>query len=372
MKIGILTLVLHSNYGGILQAYALQTVLERMGHEVVVLNKPQKKPKVSFPIIVKRIIKKILGNRVIIFKEAKSFREAPIINRYIIGFREQYIHEKLIESFNEVGMLNLDCIVVGSDQVWRPKYFKEQWQDNISNAYLSFTKDWNIKRIAYAASLGVDEWEYSLSETESIRECISKIVTVSVREQSAVNIFKKIFNKEVSLVLDPTMLLSKEDYIKFALSSGVKESSGNLLVYFLNNEDVKNKIVNNIVKKNALKPFAVNNTGVPSNASLERRIKPSMESWLRGFYDAEFVVTDSFHACVFSILFNKQFVVIGNKERGMSRFNTLLSTFGLESRLISGLEDLNNLNEIDYRKVNVILAERRNESMHFLCNALQS
>ena len=104
--------------------------------------------------------------------------------------------------------------------------------------------------------------------------------------------------------------------------------------------------------KKHLTPFAVNNPHeYDESLPLQKRVKPAIETWLRGFYDADYVITDSFHACVFSILFKKQFLVVGNKERGMSRFESLLKQFGLESRLVTSDIDLNNLNEIDYSSV---------------------
>lgn len=101
------------------------------------------------------------------------------------------------------------------------------------------------------------------------------------------------------------------------------------------------------------------------------RIKPSVEKWLRGFYDAKFVITDSFHACVFSIIFHKQFVVVGNKERGMSRFESLLDMFGLKDRLVNIGDDISSLNEIDFSAVDKIYDILKEESMSFLFNALK-
>lgn len=96
-------------------------------------------------------------------------------------------------------------------------------------------------------------------------------------------------------------------------------------------------------------PFSVNNPyEADENKPLEDRIKPSVETWLRGFFDAELIVTDSFHACVFSIIFKKQFIVVGNKSRGMSRFESLLKMFGLEDRLVNGCDDFLKLSAINY------------------------
>ena len=105
---------------------------------------------------------------------------------------------------------------------------------------------------------------------------------------------------------------------------------------------------------------------------LEQRIQPPVETWLRAFNDSEFVVTDSFHACVFSILFHKQFVVIGNPSRGLARIHSLLSIFGLEDRLVSAQSlNIETLPPIDYAKVDVVLNQWRKESMAFLTSHLK-
>ena len=120
-------------------------------------------------------------------------------------------------------------------------------------------------------------------------------------------------------------------------------------------------------------PFAVNNPYEGDNTKpLNQRIKPSVETWLRGFYDADFVITDSFHACVFSIIFKKQFIVIGNKERGMARFESLLKMFGLEERIVDEKVDVNNLHPIDYDIVYNLYGQLKEKSLHFLSENLVS
>ena len=98
--------------------------------------------------------------------------------------------------------------------------------------------------------------------------------------------------------------------------------------------------------------------------------QPPLEDWLKAFDEAEYVINDSFHACVFSILFHKQFTVIGNKTRGMSRFQSLLKMFGLEDRLITDPKEYRELSDIDYNRVDQILSEKREESLSFLRKAL--
>lgn len=374
MKIGILSLVLHNNYGGILQAYALQTVLERMGHEVVVFNKVIPIRKVRFQIILKRFVKKLLGYDIVVFGERKEFREAPIVNKNFLSFRKKYIHEEFISNFNDIVNYKLDCIVVGSDQVWRPKYFKEEWLEPMENAFLSFTRDWTIKRVSYAASFGTDSWEYTDFETDKIRESVKLFNAISVRESSGIPLLRKYLNVDSELVLDPTLLLSKNDYINLFKISNVKQSSGNLLVYLLDPTVRQKEMIKKIEESKGLTSFSVNRRSISLTAPIEQRILPSVESWLRGFYDAELIVTDSFHACVFSIIFGKPFVVFGNKERGISRLKSLLNKFCLTACLIDENIDTNRMsniiNQIDFSKVDELLEIERTVSRKFLHSAL--
>ena len=133
MRIGILTLPLHTNYGGILQAYALQTVLERMGHEVVVFDTPNRMPLPPLKDIpkcfLKRIVKKLLGrNQKIFYEYYQNKKVIPVITQNTQRFINSYIHRKEIRNFKELDGETYDAIVVGSDQVWRPLYFIPGWR----------------------------------------------------------------------------------------------------------------------------------------------------------------------------------------------------------------------------------------------------
>ena len=365
MKIGILTLPLHTNYGGILQAYALQTVLERMGHEVCLIEKKRKPfqlPLWKAPLVYgKRIIRNVTGHPFPIFYEQKINREKPIVQQHTDRFIHKYIKRRFVDDFSEIKETDFDVIVVGSDQVWRPKYFK----DSIEHAYLDFTKDWNIKRIAYAASFGTDEWEYTPEQTRRCGELLKHFNGISVREDSGVDLCRTHFGVEAQQVLDPTMLLTKEDYIQLFENTDTPKSKGTLLNYILDETPEKLTLIDQIAKEKDLIPFRVNSKVENKKAPLQERIQPSVEQWLRGFYDAEFVVTDSFHACVFSILFNKPFIAIGNEDRGTSRFTSLLSMFGLKDRLITGGTTFR-LNEGNDANANKKLYSLRQKSMGFI------
>lgn len=377
MRIGILTLPLHTNYGGILQAYALQTVLERMGHEVVVFDTPNNAflpPLWKLPFIfLKRIVLKFLGKTERVFVEHHRNKIFPVIAKNIQPFVDSYIHRKIIRGFDKLKKEDYDAIVVGSDQVWRARYFSAWTGQSIVDAYLAFAQHWPIRRIAYAASFGTDDWEYDEEQTKGCGEFLRKFDAVSMREISGVDLCKSKFNVIALHVLDPTMLLNVADYIALFEKANTPKSKGTLLNYVLDGTEEISTLINNISTERHLVQFAVNNPfEFDESKPLNERAKPSVETWLRGFYDAEFVVTDSFHACVFSILFKKQFVVVGNKERGMSRFESLLKTFGLENRLVNADVDVSVLQPIDYVRVYDVYDKLKEKSVEYLSETLNS
>mgnify|MGYP002544377554 CR=1 FL=1 len=371
MRIAILTLPLHTNYGGILQAYALQKTLERMGHEVRIIEKV-KKP-LSLPLYKmpfsygKRIIKNITGEKYPIFIEQKINREKPIISQYTNQFIDRYINLSRYKDFNDIKESDYDAIVVGSDQVWRAKYYKFS---KLEDAFLGFTKNWNIIRISYAASFGIEEWDYTPQQTVVCSDLIKSFTAVSLREDSGVELCKKYFNIEGFHVIDPTMLLCKNDYIQLFKATETPKSNGNLLCYILDETLEKQTVLQQIINDKGLKSFNVKSKSDDINSSLSDRIQPPLEQWLRGFYDADFVFTDSFHACVFSILFNKPFIVFGNKRRGLTRFVSLLKMFGLEDCLLLDSKNYKIDVDIDWKKVNAILEDKRTQAISFLSKYL--
>ena len=335
MRIGILTLPLHTNYGGILQAYALQTVLERMGHKVVIIDEPIRQLKSSKKRIFKRIIKKIIGRPTTIFWEKYSFENYPIVSQNINKFINRYLSRTVASSPLELKEADYDAIVVGSDQIWRPIYYA-----NIKNAYLDFAKDWkHLKRIAYAPSFGTDRWEYTEEQTKQIAELLHMFDAISVREESGIHLCRQYLNANAILVLDPTMLLSKEDYCNLINKSDTEAPSGGLLKYILDESDQLTELLSFISNEKQIDAFSVKAKSFLEGSKAQDCICPSIETWLRGFRDAKFVVTDSFHACVFSMIFNKPFCVVGNKSRGLARFNSLLKMFNQEFRLIGSIAE---------------------------------
>ncbi len=335
MRIAILTIPLNANYGGILQAYALQTTLENMGgNDVVVLDNPYLlniPPKPLRPFVYAA---RLVGRKLGLYRGNIKKEEAK--NNYCANtwhFVHNNIHEYFINGLKDIPKDRFDAIVVGSDQIWRPYFFHLHFGD-MPDAFLRFAEQWNVKRISYAPSFGVEKWEYSDAETIACKKCISQMDAVSCREAEGVEMCRKYLDCDnVKHVLDPTMLLTKDDYRKF-----VKVSDGNtgrMLVYVMDDDEDKRRLVNKVAKERSLTPCSIYK---PNEVS-----PPSVEYWLQQFEDAEYVVTDSFHACVFSIIFGKEFIVYGNQNRGLSRFTSLLKMFGLEDRLVLDFEGYDNV-----------------------------
>ena len=367
MRIGVVTLPLHTNYGGILQAYALQRVLQDMGHDVVLLDSYPQCPRLKpFPLQQLAYLKRLIWNmrfprkKVAIFAEKESIARFPK-KEHIRQFYRQHVCHVPFPS-TTLNPTDFDALIVGSDQVWRPIY-----SPNIFDAYLSFAKDWNqVKRIAYATSFGTDEWEYTEEQTAVCRGLVQLFDAVSVREESGVALCREHLGVEASWVLDPTLLVDVKHYMEHIDKVTTSNPPSMCFGYILDTSEEKEAIFQHIAKSKGYNMVAFRNVDDSDNGAA-----PTVEEWLKAFHDAEFVFTDSFHGCVFSIIFNKPFVVYGNKERGMARFHSLLAQFGLEDRLITTLDDAASIacQSIDWDRVNTRLSELRQNSQEYLLKA---
>lgn len=374
MKIAILTQPLRFNFGGILQNYALQTILRRMGHEVVTLDPRRYQyswweyPMLTLRHLAARYLKGYKEAN--LFAEYNRDKETRKIGVNTFRFIDKYICRKDFSSLSDkITPNDFDAIVVGSDQVWRPKYNR-----NLQNMFLDFTHGWNIKRIAYAASFGTDEIEYSDEQIDECKKLLSVFDAVSVREKSGISLCKQMFDVDAIHVLDPTMLLDAADYMRLVEAYPSSSASGNLYYYILDNTDENAKLIRDYAKKKGLLPFTFNSKAADyrNKHTIEEKIQMPVEHWLQGFNQAEFVITDSFHACVFSILFKKQFFVFGNEERGMTRYMSLFQMLGIKDRFIKNLNDIQHMSDIDYSQVEVCLNQLREHSVAFLMNVLNN
>lgn len=380
MKIGIVTLPFNSNYGGILQAYAMQSVLKKMGHKVLTVNRTSKGESWMFKTLSfgKRLVQRYCFGKKVVVRTWPTKKEATLIAQHTRKFIDEHIEltnclnsEKDFKTLQEQ---NFDAWVVGSDQVWRPKY-----SPDIANHYLGFLpKNEGSKKISYAASFGVDSWEYSNKETAACKKLIEQFDAVGVRELSGIDLCQKYFNIKADQFLDPTMLVEKEEYIQLVENDNLPVHDKKLLTYILDRNPRVLKMVEMVEKQLELEAFST----MPKNffrnvgsKELDQCICPKVTDWIKGFMDAEFVITDSFHGTVFCIIFNKPFFALGNKKRGMSRFTTLLKIFGLEDRLITEIDDSIELKlqeKIDFDRVNKILDAEKKRSIDYLRSSLNS
>ena len=377
MRIGILTLPLHTNYGGILQAYALQQVLRGMGHEAVVIDEEKQfhfSLKRRIEMYVKGKVKRLLQGKNAIIYSPEYYKQLWAARTKHTGrFITEHITRRVVANVTEISEGDFDAFVVGSDQIWRARY--AQSFPGIGNSFLLFTRGWDVKRISYAASFGTDKWEYNKPDTADCAMMAWMFNAISVREASGVTLCRENLGVDATLVVDPTLLLNAKDYRKL-IKEDTPKSHGNLMCYVLDKGLETDNILSAIAQKTLLKPFHSNSQTENQKLSLEERIQPPVEQWLRGFHDADFVITDSFHACIFAILFGKPFIVVGNESRGMARFESLLQMFGIEERLVSSFEDYKQREEallrpIDYERVYRILEEKRGEATDFLKRALE-
>lgn len=375
MKIAIMTQPLGGNYGGIMQAWALQQVLKHMGHEPVTIDRQPKAPSAAYKLarLGYRAALKAVGKRnapinferhfPIIFKNTQKFIE----NR--IARSEPLLSTSALQKHFET--INYDAVIVGSDQTWRPMY-----SPNILDYYLNFLNNDKIKKISYASSFGVDHWEYNEEQTQECQKLAEKLDAISVRETSGVELCSKYLRVSAELTLDPTLLLTSQDYLSRLNITITSKNPSKLFTYYLDSDINKNEVATRIAETLNLIPFTSQPSvklSIGSHKNLDDYTFPKVENWIKAFNDAEFIVTDSFHGCVFSIIFNKPFLVFSNTERGGARFKSLLKLFDLEDRLIASQEDAQNkcLQCIDWYKVNRLLDSYKTSSLDFLRKNLE-
>jgi len=355
MKIAILTLPLHKNIGGILQLYALLAYLKNNGHEVLVINRGFNKAKTS--------VGGVLNN--VIIQPLIAFNINKFIGKYIVPKTKKIDASEQLSIVNELG---IKTVIVGSDQVWRIDYVPDWYKDY----FLEFVRSKDIKKISYAASFGSHEWNYPDSITNEVKALLQDFSAISAREKSGVNICKNIFGiDKVEHVLDPTLLLEKNDYLKLLESKKNKKHNG-ILTYFLDLDEKKENISRFVSNELNLCFFSVNVERTFSKKEifqLHKCIHPSIENWISGFNQCEFVITDSFHGVVFAIIFEKPFIAIANEKRGIDRFISLLDIIGLRRRLVFDFEGITKElvhESIDFNEVNRALSICKNESKNYL------
>lgn len=379
MKIGILTLPLYYNYGGILQAFALQTYLARAGHEVWVIDRRKKAPGRLLRLLIgaKRAAKKYLLGRPTPPVVYSYEREVAAPLRRVSGHTLPFVERMLVprtlpitrrKEMKQLAKEHFDAFIVGSDQVWRPAY-----APYLPDYFFEFLPArFKGRRIAYAASFGVDAWSLAERPTRRLAALLARFDAVGVRERSGIALCEHHFGKQAVEVLDPTLLLTPADYLEVLsvaeAASGPDAGVRRLWVYVLDLTADKQAAVDRVAAALDLVPSYHQGAVVK-----EGKVAAPVTEWLAGLRDADFVFTDSFHGTAFSILFNKPFFVYANPARGTARFSSLLDLFCLQERLIRASDELTGAllaAPIDWSSVDRRLQGKRDEARAFLAEAL--
>lgn len=353
MRVGIVTQPLEMNYGGIIQNWALQQALKQLGHDPVTLDAFQK---FSTPHYVfnccRTLLRRACGKKASFpqrYHGALRWRlTGEFIEEHIATTRVMWDYER-----SAVKRYGLEGIVVGSDQVWRAAYNGT----HIADMFLKFAQGLPLRRVAYAASFGVDNWEYTPEQESQCVPLARQFDAISVRESSGVALCRDHLGMEAQHVLDPTMLLTAGDYGPI-IDPDWDCSEPYLAVYCLDVTDAKRAFFNHLAADRGLKVRYF-------SAGWGGRL--TVGQWLAMISNAAMVVTDSFHGTVFSILFGREFYSLCNHKRGNTRIAGLLGLLGLDSRLVSDTEPAEPaVKEINWEQVYSRLAAKRGESINFL------
>lgn len=368
-KIVIVTFHRAENYGAQLQCYALQHALKKdSNNSVQILD--YRNNRIEEPY---KLFNFKLNN---LKKSVKSFLKFCLLGKKIKLRKKQFqkfINENLnlTKSVYNVGEIEngfngmIDICITGSDQVWSKKIVGE-----ISDVYsLNFNIN-DVKKISYAASLG-DATEVAKNKEEYMK--IKNIDNISVREEDAKRELEKIIDNEIAVVLDPTLLLDRGEWDKI-IDTNECEKEKYILAYVVEKDDEYIKIVNDLSQKTGLKiiHFGLKNPGY-NNVLKSEYVKGPLD-FIKYIKNAEYVVSTSFHATVFSVIFNKKFFIIPHRKTG-ARVTNLLNKLGIENRVYNTLEEFEKIDynfETDWKSVNRKLEEEREKSIKWLENAINS
>lgn len=371
-KVGIVTLNGYFNYGNRLQNYALQEVIEKLGFDCeTIINKTnlQKQKssvkKSSIDVFLEKNLKEKID--MINYKINKNKIKECNENRYdiFVKFSKKYINEtsfSISTNYIPKDLKNrYKYFMSGSDQVWNPN-------DSMVSEINFMTFAPKYKRLTYAPSFGVSKIPQQYKE--DYKNWLDGIENISVREQEGAKIIKDLTGKDAIVVVDPTMLLTKEQWMSIAKKHDNKPNKKYLLTYFLGGIS---KEVNKKIKKIAKQ----NNLQVVNLATLKDKkyYATGPSEFIDYINDASLFMTDSFHGCVFSVLLETPFIVcdrLGHtKEQNMSsRIETFLEKFQLQSRKFDRVTD-EILFEKNYIEANEILEIERKKSWHYLEGVLE-
>ncbi|MFR5683621.1 MAG: polysaccharide pyruvyl transferase family protein [Clostridia bacterium] len=361
MKIGILTYHWVKNYGGNLQAYALKETLKEIfqckvniiDYRPDIVVKPYAIINKANPVL---FLKTLIASPVT-FQKYKKY--SKFIKQYGNLSKQTYYQEEELKIINQ----QYDVFITGSDQVWNTRITGQ-----LLDSYCLSFADQSKKRISYAASIGNSEIEEKYKE--QYKEKLNQLDAISVREETAQKLLQPLIDKKIEIVLDPTLLLNKEKWNRVAIEPKIKSSY--ILVYSLEENKQLNKIVNYIAKITGLDviTFDLRNKYVNGKKSAYMSGPREFIGW---FKKAEYVITNSFHGTIFSLIYHKKFYTIPHSNRG-SRMTDLLSMLNLSDRVLYHINDLKEKNleeEINYKTIEEVLYSKQEQSIQFLKRAVK-
>ena len=364
MNLAIITLNDNNNYGNRLQNYALQIFLQKYKNNVDTIWYEEKiNFELNYKINLKAIIKFII-NKNDYRKKIKKYYIVDKIRLYNIKkFSDKYINIKYIIKDLDRLDKEYDYFIVGSDQVWNPNFWSKKC-DHANIRFLKFAS--KEKRIAYAASIAIPE--IPKDKEQFFKDSLNEMKSISMREKAGADLVKKLTGRDVPVVVDPTILLTKEEWLKIEMIPEWYKGEKYILTYFLGNPS---SVIENIANKNN---WEIYNLMDKNNFDL---YTSRVENFIYLINHAQLVVTDSFHASVFSILMNTPFLVVNRQEIGMadmtSRIDTLMELFGYQDRyIVNGKCDL--LDEeilyMDFSNVKTIQDREIKRSTAYMKDAL--
>lgn len=379
MKIGIITILKVNNYGAELQAYATQAVLKKLGYDAEIIDylfykhPKHKKTKASAPLFTFPFVCKL---KEWLYPKISALKSLP--NHAAFDCREKRFDDFHKEntslsptyySIDELysAHLDYDVYVTGSDQVWNPGIYS-----SIAPYFLTFAPK-GKKRIAYASSFGVEQ--IPVYAINYYKEWLRAYDAIGVREKNALKLVEDIANVKATLVLDPTLLLTKNDWDKVS-KPVIPEIRGNyILLYELTPCPYILELAYYLSKNKGLRIVRICKDAHKQDKghNIINIIDAGPAEFLSLFSGASLIITNSFHGTAFSINFQKDFyTVLPLRKKNNSRQRSLLELFGLTERLImesSPLPDALKMN-IDYTYANQRLNEERNKSIHYLQHAI--
>lgn len=370
MKIDIITRHSVPNYGSLLQSYATQNAIKKLGHESEIINYTRYEERsenlANALIKGKKWDKNFLLR--FIYKAIQTPNYAKMYNEFA-KYRKEFLKETEVQYGNMEELLEnppqADVYCSGSDQIWG----KIGTVDFDEAYFLEFVK--NKKCIAYASSFGKTELSENLNN--NLDKLLKKYTKILVRENSAKDLLQKRNIDNVEWVLDPTLLLSQDEWKELAQKSEKKKNKKYVLIYQLHDNKEFEKYAEKFAKEKGLELLRLTSSIYHIVRTGKMVYLPTPYDLLSYFENAEYVLTDSFHATVFSIIFNKKFIDILPVNKTGTRIESILNLFGIENRILKSYEDMKLIeNPIDYNKVNEKLKIEREKSLRLLKDAIEN